>query len=92
MKYTVFYPTDIMEIENAYNDNIDVCLTLDSGKTFTLLFITPDNLKSLMKKDKVHHIDPCFKFIVVEKITKEIIENIIESLVSNDEILSYYGL
>ncbi len=91
MKYTVFYPTDLSEIENLYNDNIDVCVTLEDGRTFTLVFVTPDNLKWLMEKDNVNYIDFRFKFIVIEKIQKNIIETVIQELILDDELLAYYG-
>lgn len=92
MKYSVFYPTKISEIPDAYHDNIDVCVTLENGDTYTLVFITPTNLEAMMKKDGVSYIDPHFKFIVVESISENIIDTVIQNLVSDKNLLYEYGL
>ena len=45
MKYDVFFPTPIESITDPTNDNVDVCVTTADGEAYTLVFITPDNLK-----------------------------------------------
>ena len=92
MKYSVFYPTKISEIPDIYDDNIDVCLTLENGASYTVVFITPKNLENAMQKDGTSYIDPQFKFIVVERISENIIETVIQKLVSDELLLREYGL
>ena len=91
MKYSVFYPTKISEIPDIYNDNIDVCVTLENGKTYTLVFITPANLEEMMKKDGLSYVDPYFKFIVIECISESILDAVIKNLVSDEHLLHEYG-
>ena len=51
MNFEIFYPTPLAEIEDPTNANIDVCVRTNEGKDYTLVFITPDNLKSLMESN-----------------------------------------
>ena len=92
MSYSVFYPTKISELSDCDNDNIDVCITLENGTTYTLVFITPANLKEIMQKDGVPYVDPHFRFIVVERLTEHIIESVISNLVSDECLLHEYGI
>ena len=92
MKYSVFYPTKISEIPDIYNDNIDVCVTLENGKTYTLVFITPANLETMMKKDGASYIDPDFRFIVVACLSEKIIDAVIRNLIEDEHLLLKYGL
>ena len=92
MKYTVFYPTKISELHDVYNDNIDVCITLENGSMFTLVFITPENLKAIMQKSNTMYVDFRFKFIVIEYISEGIIQSVIEEIISDEYFRNYYGL
>ena len=92
MKYSVFYPTKISALPDIFNDNIDVCVTLENGKNYTLVFITPTNLETMMKRDGLSYIDPHFKFIVVEQLSENIIDTVIRNLVEHEELLREYGL
>ena len=92
MRYSVFYPTKPSELPDHRNDNLDVCVTLENGMAYTLIFITPANLEAMMKKDGVSYVDPRFRFIVVERLEENIIENVIRNLVSDENLLQEYGL
>ena len=92
MKYTVFYPTKISELTDIYNDSIDVCITLENGEAYTLVFITPKNLENLMQKENIPYIDPCFRFIVIERISEDVIETVLRNLISDKHLLREYGL
>ena len=91
MKYSVFYPTSFSEIQDICNANLDVCITLENGTTYTLVFITPKNLEWMMKKDNISYVDPYFKFIVVDQLDENIINAVIRDLVSNECLLREYG-
>ena len=91
MTYRIFYPTSFDEI-NAENDNMDVCLTMDDGTSYTFVVFTPDNLKELMRKDGVPYVLPCAPFLVAEALTPENIERLVAELVERGEtFLRMYG-
>ncbi len=92
MRYSVFYPTKISELPDVQNDNIDVCVTLENGVTYTLVFITPANLEAMMKKEGVSYVDPRFRFIVVEQLSENMIESVINDLISDERLLKEYGI
>ena len=91
MEYVITFPTSLEEI-NPENDNIDVFLDLKDGTSYTFVVCTPDNLKELMKRDGVPYCQPGYPFLVVERITKENVERLIEELIeSGDLFLKIYG-
>ena len=91
MQYTLFYPTPLDEI-NAENDNMDVCLTMADGTTYTLVVCTPDNLKTLMQQDGIPYCPPAAPFLVVERLTEENITRLVAELVQGGApLLRLYG-
>ena len=91
MNYFISFPTSLEEV-NAENDNIDVCLNMEDGTSYTFVVFTIENLKDMMKNDGVPYCKPCYPFLIVEKITKEVIEQLVEELVeSGDLFLRIYG-
>ena len=91
MDYTVFFPTPIESIIDPTNDNVDVCVTTVDGESYTLVFITPDNLKSLMESNHEDFISPSFKYIVVKRIDEGTIRRALDEIVCGPALLSYYG-
>ena len=91
MKYDVFFPTPIESITDPTNDNVDVCVTTADGESYTLVFVTPDNLKFLMESNREDHISPSFKYIVVKRIDEGMIRRALEEIVCDDSMLAYYG-
>ena len=91
MKYDVFFPTPIEGITDPTNDNVDVCVTTADGEAYTLIFITPDNLKSLMESNHEDFISPSFKYIVVKRIDEGTIRRALDEIVCDPVLLSYYG-
>jgi hypothetical protein len=91
MKYSVFYPTSISEIEDIHNGNIDVCVTCEDGRTFTFVFITPENLNHLMIAENKEHIDFRFKFIVIKELSEKIIEEVLKEIMSEEYFCNFYG-
>ena len=91
MEYFISITTPLEEL-NAENDNIDVCVTMKDGRTYTFVVCTPDNLKDLMKKDGVPYLKPCCPMLVAEKLTKEVIERLVDELIeAGDPFLRTYG-
>ena len=91
MKYDVFFPTPIESIADPTNDNVDVCVTTADGEAYTLVFITPDNLKSLMESNHEDFISPSFKYIVVKRIDEGTILHALDEILRDSALLSYYG-
>ena len=91
MKYDVFFPTPIEGITDPTNDNVDVCVTTANDEAYTLIFITPDNLKSLMESDHEDFISPSFKYIVVKRIDEGTIRRALDEILRDPALLSYYG-
>ena len=91
MPYTVFFPTPIESIADPTNDNVDVCVTTVDGESYTLVFITPDNLKSLMESNHEDFILPSFKYIVVKRIDEGTIRRALDEILRDPALLLYYG-
>ena len=90
MKYDVFFPTPIESIADPTNDNVDVCVTTADGEAYTLVFITPDNLKFLMESNHEDFISP-FKYIVVKRMDEGMIRRALDEIVRDRSLLAYYG-
>ena len=91
MDIDVFFPTPFEDIDDPTNDNVDVCVTTVDGESYTLVFITPDNLKSLMESNHEDFILPSFKYIVVKRIDEGTIRRALDEIVCDTALLSYYG-
>jgi hypothetical protein len=91
VKYDIFFPTLIESITDPTNDNVDVCVTTVDGESYTLVFITPDNLKSLMESNHEDFISPSFKYIIVKRIDEGTIRRALDEIVCDPALLSYYG-
>jgi hypothetical protein len=91
VKYDIFFPTPIENITDPTNDNVDVCVTTVDGESYTVVFITPDNLKSLMESNHEDFISPSFKYIVVKRIDEGTIRRALDEILRDPALLSYYG-
>ena len=91
MDIDVFFPTPFEDIDDPTNDNVDVCVTTVDGESYTLVFITPDNLKSLMESNHEDFISPSFKYIVVKRIDEGMIRRALDVIVRDRSLLAYYG-
>ena len=91
MDIDVFFPTPFEDIDDPTNDNVDVCVTTVDGESYTLVFITPDNLKSLMESNHEDFISPSFKYIVVKRIDEGTIRRALDEILRDSALLSYYG-
>jgi hypothetical protein len=91
MDIDVFFPTPFEDIDDPTNDNVDVCVTTVDGESYTLVFITPDNLKSLMESNHEDFISPSFKYIVVKRIDEGTIRRALDEIVQDPSLLAFYG-
>jgi hypothetical protein len=89
-RYKIEYPTLLSEI-NADNDNIDVFVTCNDGEHYVFVFATPENLKTLMDKERQPFIAPKLPFVIVAKLIAENIERAIQALFDEPNYLYIYG-
>ena len=89
--FEIFFPTPLAEIEDPTNANIDVCVRTTEEKDYTLVFITPDNLKFLMESNNEAYIHPDFKYIVIKQISEDIISMAIKEIAKDPHLLQQYG-
>ncbi len=75
------YLKDITDIENA---TIDVFVELEDEYTYTLVVATARNIESFIDKENVTFFEPGHPFIIVKKLTKEIIEETLKAYVEKD--------
>jgi hypothetical protein len=66
------------------NDNIDVWVYTDDGYSYSLSLATPKNLQFLMEKEKMDYDGPGYPFILVNKLTPEIIEQAVKAFAEED--------
>ena len=74
----------VTEIENIHEDDVDVIVTLDDDFSYVIEVVTPQRLLSLMKERNQPFIEPGENYIIVEKLTPEIIEETIKAFVEED--------
>ena len=70
-----------MDIENG---NIDVFVKTDDGYDYVLSLATPKNIQFLMDKEKMEYYGPGYPFIIVNKLTPEIIEQAVKAFAEKD--------
>lgn len=75
----------VTEIENIYDDSVDVIVTLDDDFSYVIDVVTPQYLLSLMKEKNQSFIEPGENYIVVKKLTPEIIEETIRAFVEEND-------
>ena len=75
--------TYLNEIEDVCNSNIEVFIRLQDEFPLTVVLGTPKNLQYLMEKDKVNFYGPGLPWIIVQKLTKEIIQEAIKAYIDD---------
>ena len=61
-------------IEDIYDDNLDVFVELQDGSEYTVIVGTPKNFLTLMNRQEMDFLEPGCPFIIVRKLTIEVIE------------------
>ena len=81
---SISFPTYLEDITDIENSNIDVFVELEDGYTYTVVVATVKNIESLMDKEKMNYFEPGYPFIIVKKLTKEIISEAIGAYASDE--------
>lgn len=71
--------------QNNEDDCLDVCVTLENNGSYLIEVTTPQFFSNLMKKSKSNFISPDYPYIIVSKLTDEIIRNAIQEFVDMEE-------
>lgn len=82
-KISFVKPNLLEEIPDIEDYNLDAFIELKNGCTYTLMIATAKNILSLMAKEKTNFLEPGDPFIVVKKLTKEIIEETVTAYAKN---------
>jgi hypothetical protein len=75
----ITYPTNLLEIRNIDDDNIDVFVQLEDGNVYTLVVSTPKNIMTLIKKNNKCFLGAGPPMIIVSELTEKCIKKAIES-------------
>ena len=80
----ITFPTQLEDIKDIDDDNIDVFVELDDGYIYTVVVATYKNIVTQMDEMKNDFLEAGSPFIVVKKLTKEVIEQAINSFAKDD--------
>ena len=69
----------LSEIKDIYNDNTEVGVRFEDRFCLNVIVGTPKNLQYLMEKDEVNFWEPGLPWVIVQKLTKEIIYEAIQA-------------
>lgn len=90
MAYQIYFPTPLCEIADVENDNIDVCVQTEK-EHYTFTVATLKNLSEPCWMNGDGFVEPCAPFLVVEKLTEEVIAKLIGSLMQDKKLAALYG-
>jgi len=62
--------SDIKDVEDIFDDNMDVAVKLDDGHEYIVVVATQKNLLTLMDNKKSDFLSPGGPMIIVRKLTK----------------------
>ena len=80
----ISFPIPLKNIENIYDDNIDVFVDLENGRSYTVIVGTYQNVLSLLNQENSNFLPPGEPMILVRKLTMEVIEEAIQAYAKDD--------
>lgn len=84
---SITFLSDLNDVKDIFDDNIDVSVNLENGQNYVLVVGTPKNLVRLMENEKSDFLSPGDPIVIVKKMTKEVIEQAIKAYAEDD---AYY--
>jgi hypothetical protein len=85
---SIDFLSSIEDIDDIFDDNMDVSVDLENGRNYVVVIGTPKNLLKLMENEKSNFLSPGDPIIIVKKMTKEVVEEAIKAYVDDDD--AYY--
>ncbi len=90
---SITYPTELDNGINIEDDNIDVFVELEDGRTYCVVVATYKNIATQMENSNKDYLEGGAPQIIVKKLTHEIIEQAINSHAEDDAYwIKIYGL
>jgi hypothetical protein len=80
----IYFPIPLEHIEDIYDENLDVFVELENGSEYTVTVGTPKNFLTLMNNHEMDFLEPGCPFIIVRKLTMEVIEKAIHAHSQDD--------
>jgi hypothetical protein len=81
----ISFPIPLKDVEDIYNDNIDVFVDLENGRSYTVIVGTYQNVLSLLNQENSNFLPPGEPMIMVRKLTMEVIEEAIQAYATHRE-------
>lgn len=89
---SINFVNDLEDIDDIFDDNLNVEVTLEDGQSYFLIVGTPKNLLTLMDNEKSDFLSPGEPIVIVKKMTKQIIEDAIQAYAEdNAYYLKFYA-
>jgi hypothetical protein len=81
---SITFLSDLTDVQDIFDDNVDVSVKLDDGHKYVLVVATQKNLLTLMNNEKSDFLSPGDPMIIVRKLTKEVVEDAIQAYAEDD--------
>jgi hypothetical protein len=89
---SINFLSPIEDIDDIFDDNMDVSVNLENGLNYVVIVGTPKNLLRLMENEKSNFLSPGDPIVVVKKMTKEVVEEAIQAYADDDaHYLKFYA-
>ncbi len=89
---SINFLSPIEDIDDIFDDNMDVSVNLENGLNYVVVVGTPKNLLRLMENEKSNFLSPGDPIVVVKKMTKEVVEEAIQAYADDDaHYLKFYA-
>lgn len=87
---SINFLSPIEDIDDIFDDNMDVSINLENGRNYVVVVRTPKNLLRLMENEKSNFLSPGDPIVIVKKMTKEIVEEAIQAY-ADAHYLKFYA-
>jgi hypothetical protein len=81
---SITFLSDLKDVEDIFDNNMDVAIKLDDGHESIVVVATQKNLLTLMNNEKSDFLSPGNPMIIVKKLIKEVVENAIQIYAENN--------
>jgi hypothetical protein len=89
---SIAFLSPLEDVDDIFDDNLDVHVKLEDGRSYVVVVGTPKNLLTLMDNEKSDFLSPGDPIIIVRKMTQEVVEKAIEAYAEDDAYcLKFYA-
>lgn len=76
---SISYPVPLSEVVDIFNDNIDVFIKLEDGKSYSVVVTTPINIMKYMEDEGLNYLPASHPKIIVKSLTEDNIYHAVKS-------------